>query len=434
MGYGLFLQVNHDILLVVLVLLCLPSAWLAWLVAQHCRLRRRGLAREARLLGQDLPPDSALPHVLVQVPAYNEPRVIGRIIEAVGRLDWPRDKLHIQVLDDSTDATTAIAQEGVAVLRARGIDAVLLHRADRRDFKAGALRDGLRLSDHPFVALFDVDFLPAADFLRQCLRALLADDGLAFVQTRWDCINPGASALTRAQQFILDAHFAVEETAKSWSGHVTHFAGSCGVWRRAAIDDAGGWSADTLVEDVDLCYRAQLRGWRAMLLVTVSVPGELPNTIAVWRAQQSRWTKGFGQLIRKHLVAIWRSKLTASRRLVATANLLVVGFGPLLAIALVTGAIELFVAGPSALALALTGFAIVFGFTAALVMKMLGQRMLRDIGFWSAMPQVISAMSFFVYAQLSAARGVLDGIRGIASPFVRTPKIGEPSDRPVTHA
>ena len=420
----LLVQLDHDALLASLALLCFPGAWLGWLVAENLRHRRHGLAREAELLAAPLPPDRDLPHVLVQIPTFNEPLVIRRIVEAVGAFDWPRDKLHLQVVDDSTDETTEIARDAIARLRAGGLDAVLLHRRHRDGFKAGALKEGLRRSDHPFVAIFDADFLPRRDFLRLMLRPLLADPRLAFVQARWECINADHNALTRAQRVIIDAQFAVEEAAKLWSVGFAQFSGSCGVWRRAAIEDAGGWRGDTLSEDVDLSYRALIRGWRAQLLTTVSVPGEVPDNLEAWRAQQARWTKGFAQLARKHLLALWRSDLDAPLRAVAAINLLVTGFGPLTAIALLSAMIEALSGGLTQGTIVLAAIAVVANVASAAAMGLLGQYWLHDARAAGGARRVLAAMSFFVYAHVLSAKAVLDGLRGRASIFVRTPKKG----------
>jgi cellulose synthase/poly-beta-1,6-N-acetylglucosamine synthase-like glycosyltransferase len=418
-------QLDHWIFLVALALLCLPGAWLVWLDVQHVRLRRTGMAEEAALLRRPLPAEAELPHVLVQIPTYNEPHVVGRVLQAAAALDWPRDKLHLQILDDSTDETATIAGAAVAALQAQGIDAAVLHRAERVDFKAGALRDGLSRSDHQYVAVFDADFLPAPDFLRLCLRALLADPNLAFVQARWTWLNAGENALTRAQQRLLDGHFAVEQTAKSWSGHVLNFNGSCGVWRRAAIDDAGGWTADTLTEDMDISFRAQLRGWRARFLFGVAVPGELPATIEAWRTQQYRWAKGLGQVARKLLLPVWRSRLPLAAKLTVTLNLSGCVFGTLLAVVLATGALDLALAGgPTPAAVALVVFALLQGIGGGLAQMLLAQRLLYGTDPWSEIPRIAAGISFYVYAQLAVMDGVLGGLRGRHSAFVRTPKKG----------
>src|SRR6266481_635286 len=272
-----------------LLILAILSLNLSTIVALHLFHRKRGRAEERTLLESPLPRDDRLPRVLVQLPVFNERHVIDRLIESAAAIDWPRDRLEIQVLDDSTDDTTTMARRHVERLQAQGVRATLVRRADRSGFKAGALRWGLARSDAEFVAIFDSDFVPPRDFLRRCIGPLLADPGLALVQARWEHLNATESLLTRAQALQLDAHFAIEQSARAWSGLDMPFNGTCGLWRRQAIDDAGGWHADTLTEDLDLSYRVHLKGWRTTILLDVGVPGELPDELAAWRAQQHRW-------------------------------------------------------------------------------------------------------------------------------------------------
>ncbi|HXM54025.1 MAG TPA: glycosyltransferase, partial [Candidatus Dormibacteraeota bacterium] len=232
-----------------------------------------------------------LPRVLVQLPIYNERYVAERVIEACCRLDWPRDRLEVQVLDDSDDDTPEIAAAAVARWRAAGVDIAHVRRTNRAGYKAGALAHGLTLSDAAFVAVFDADFVPAPDFLRRMLPSL-DDPDVAFVQARWAHLNEEFSLFTYLQSLMTDFHFLVEQVVRPRRGYFTNFAGSAGVWRRTAIDDAGGWSASTLTEDLDLSYRAQLRGWRSAYREDVAVPQELPVSANAYRAQQSRWATG----------------------------------------------------------------------------------------------------------------------------------------------
>jgi cellulose synthase/poly-beta-1,6-N-acetylglucosamine synthase-like glycosyltransferase len=258
------------------------------------------------------------PHVLIQLPVYNEPNVLARLLRAIAALDWPRDRLKVQVLDDSTDGTAGLAATLVARLRDNGLDVVHIHRTNRSGYKAGALANGLARDDSPFVAIFDADFVPLPDFLHRTMPILIANEKLAFVQTRWEHLNPAANLLTKAQAMMIDAHFAVEQRARSSTSLVLPFNGTCGVWRRAAIEAAGGWSADTLCEDLDLSIRARLTGWHATFLDDVAVPGELPDTLGAWRAQQFRWTKGFVQVARKLLPRVWGSPLPLGVKLALT--------------------------------------------------------------------------------------------------------------------
>lgn len=402
----------------------LVSLHLAWIVGLHFR-RHPGAGRGAEARGAPLPPDSELPTVLVQLPMFNERYVARRVIEAAAALDWPRDRLEIQVLDDSTDDTTSIAEAAVEELRRAGVNANLLHRKDRRGFKAGALEAGLACSNAPYVAMFDADFVPPADFLRRALPPLLNDPGLGLVQGRWDHLNPRQNFATRAQAMMMDAHFGVEQTARSWSGLTVPFNGTCGVWLRAAIDDAGGWYADTLTEDLDLSFRARLRGWRSRFLVDLPVPGELPSSLNAWRIQQFRWNKGFVQVARKLLPAIWRSHLPLVQKLAATGQMLqpciflcaIVAvanalFSPLLGITL----------APEVGLLGLA--AAVGGVGTAVVMAYQSQRLLRDVAVWPFLGRFLVLFSLNAGLAFSNARGVIEALAGRGSAFLRTPKRG----------
>jgi hypothetical protein len=274
-----------------LVLIALSSAFLflyginlLYLTVRAALLGPVGAARH--VAGEA--PDGA---VLVQLPIYNERYVAERVIDAVCRLDWPRERLVVQVLDDSDDDTPEIAGRAVERWRRAGVAISHVRRPARTGYKAGALAHGLTLSDAPMVAVFDADFVPAPDFLRRMLPAL-ADPGVAWVQARWGHLNDEFSLFTYLQSLMTDFHFLVEQVVRPRCGYFTNFAGSGGVWRRAAIDDAGGWSARTLTEDLDLSYRAQLRGWRAVYLEDVVVPQELPVSANAYRNQQSRWATG----------------------------------------------------------------------------------------------------------------------------------------------
>jgi cellulose synthase/poly-beta-1,6-N-acetylglucosamine synthase-like glycosyltransferase len=254
-------------------------------------------------------PDEALPPVLVQLPVRDEGALALRVAAAAARLDWPRDRLEIQLLDDGSAEYHEELARAVMELVPQGVKVSILRRNERTGFKAGNLAFGLKHSEAPYVAIFDADFVPPADFLRRIVPALVADSELAFVQARWTHANRNLNWLTRAQGLLLDAHFAVEQEGRFRAGLPISFNGTAGVWRREAIENAGGWTGDTLTEDLDLSMRCMLKGWRAAFLKDVEVPGELPETAAAWRAQQARWTKGHAQCARKLLPAIWASAL-----------------------------------------------------------------------------------------------------------------------------
>jgi cellulose synthase/poly-beta-1,6-N-acetylglucosamine synthase-like glycosyltransferase len=240
------------------------------------------------------------PSVTVQLPIYNERYVVERLIEAVCRLDYPAELLEIQVLDDSTDDTVEIAGAMVEQMRAKGVDIVHLRRPRRTGFKAGALKAGLELAKGELLAIFDADFLPEPSFLRETIP-YFTDPAVGMVQSRWGHINSDYSLLTRAQAIGIDGHFGVEQAARAWSGFFMNFNGTAGIWRKKTIIDAGGWLADTLTEDLDLSYRAQLQGWKLHFVPDIVCPAELPVTINAFKSQQHRWAKGSIQTAQKHL-------------------------------------------------------------------------------------------------------------------------------------
>jgi glycosyltransferase involved in cell wall biosynthesis len=263
----------------------------------------------------DPPAEGEWPAVVVQLPAFNERHVVEQLIDAVSRLDYPAEKLSVQVLDDSTDDTVARAAAAVDLARARGVSITHIRRPSREGFKAGALEYGLTQTDAPFVAIFDADFRPQPDYLRQVMPHLAADERLGMVQARWAHLNAEESHLTRAQALALDAHFVVEQTARNRSGLLMNFSGTAGVWRRACIADSGGWEHDTLSEDIDLSYRAQMRGWRFLYLPELGVPAEIPPLMMGFKRQQSRWATGTVQCLLKYRQRLLRSDLTLAQKL-----------------------------------------------------------------------------------------------------------------------
>ncbi len=254
-----------------------------------------------------LPPPAVLPRVTVQLPIFNEMYVADRLIASVCDLDYPKDLLEIQVLDDSTDETKEIAELAVRRHAARGFDIHYLHRVDRTGYKAGALDAGLQQSTGQFIAIFDADFIPSADFLMRTLPYFDTDPKVAMVQARWGHINQDYSLLTKVQAMLLDAHFVLEHGARNRAGCFFNFNGTAGIWRREVIPDAGGWQHDTLTEDLDLSYRAQLRGWRFVFLPDLVSPAEVPVEMNSFKSQQHRWAKGQIQTCMKLLPAILRS-------------------------------------------------------------------------------------------------------------------------------
>ncbi|MDJ0364052.1 glycosyltransferase [Hymenobacter sp. H14-R3] len=394
------------------------------------------LARRARPLPP--PPAPAVwPSVTVQLPLYNERNVVERLLDAAAALDYPADRLLIQVLDDSTDAGVALAAARVAHYRAAGHRIAHVRRPTRQGYKAGALAHGLAETDAEFIAIFDADFLPEPDFLRRVIPYFTSPD-IGMVQTRWGHLNEHDSLLTRLQAFGLNAHFLVEQVGRQAGGHFLNFNGTGGVWRRACITDAGGWHADTLTEDLDLSYRAQLRGWRFRYLPQVVAPAELPAHLDALQAQQHRWNKGAAETARKHLGRVWRTPgLPLATRLHATFHLLNSSvFAVILLMALLSVPL-LFVRAYQ------PGFELVFRLAAGFVLTLLPlayyyytawRRAGPQGGRWFG-PTFLLFLALSMGLALHNARAVVQGWLRRASPFVRTPKLGagRPGEPPARH-
>ncbi len=274
------------------------GAYLAYL---YYRLRHR--------TEPEPPPLKEYPTVTVQLPIYNEIYVVERLIRNVCRLRYPREKLEIQVLDDSTDDTRLIARRLVREYQRRGVNIVYYHRSHRNGFKAGALKEGLAKARGEFIAIFDADFVPHPDFLLRTLPYFQLDQRIAMVQTRWTHLNANYSLLTRIQSLILDYHFGIEQLVRSRAGFFLTFNGTAGVWRKKAIIDAGNWDGSTLAEDLDLSYRAQMQGWRCLFLPHITTPAELPVDVQSFKAQQFRWAKGSIEVARKLIPQVLRASL-----------------------------------------------------------------------------------------------------------------------------
>ena len=311
------------------VLLC--SAYFAVLLLlasyglhrSHLVLTCLRLRKKLRAVREQVPPvssDAELPHVTVQLPLFNEATVAVRLLDHVARFDYPRDRLEIQVLDDSTDETGQLVRAAMRRLAAdeatSDLDIAYIHRVDRTGYKAGALDAGMKVAKGELIAIFDADFLPQPDFLR-ALVGHFTDPKVGMVQARWGHLNRGHSLLTRVQALMLDGHHLVENRARAAAGWLFNFSGTGGMWRKAAIVDAGGWQHDTLTEDLDLSYRAQLGGWKFVYREDVVTPAELPEDVSAFRAQQYRWAKGTVQTSRKLLERVWTSRLGLDQRVEA---------------------------------------------------------------------------------------------------------------------
>ena len=253
-----------------------------------------------------------VPFVTIQLPVYNEMYVMDRLLENIALIDYPKDKLEIQVLDDSTDETVKTTFEHVQKLKQTGLDIKHICRTDRSGFKAGALKEGLKIAKGEYIAIFDADFLPHPNWLKKTIP-YFKDEHIGVVQTRWGHINRNYSTLTKIQAFALDAHFTLEQVGRSSKGHFINFNGTAGVWRKTCIIDAGNWEGDTLTEDLDLSYRAQLKNWKFKYLEDVETPAELPVVISAARSQQFRWNKGGAENFRKMLWRVLKAKNISSK-------------------------------------------------------------------------------------------------------------------------
>ncbi len=295
---------------------------LLWLFRRRSAVVCSEQADIVRRFRSDVPHDQ-WPNVTSQIPLYNERDVSERIIRAVAAFDYPRDKHEIQVLDDSDDGSSATVDRVVDDLRSAGVDIITVRRADRSHYKAGALEVGVRRAKGEYLAVFDADFIPPIDFLLRSVPLLESSPDLACLQGRWSHINEGESWITRAQALGIDGHFAVEQGARAWNGLLMNFNGTAGIWRKAAIDDpaVGGWSGDTLTEDLDLSYRAQLAGWRIDYSLTLDCPAELPGDINAFKSQQRRWATGSIQVAVKLLRRIWSAPLGFGQKIEATLHL-----------------------------------------------------------------------------------------------------------------
>jgi cellulose synthase/poly-beta-1,6-N-acetylglucosamine synthase-like glycosyltransferase len=370
--------------------------------------------------------DRDLPHVLVQLPVCNEGSLAVRVAGAAARMDWPKNRLTIQVLDDGDyDSHSALAG---AVMQAvpDGIEIQILHRGNRSGFKAGNLAFGLAHSDAPYVAIFDADFVPPADFLRRTVPALVADNGLAFVQARWGHANRDANWLTRVQGLLLDSHFAVEQEARFRAGLPISFNGSGGVWNRTAINQGGGWTGDTLTEDLDLSMRCMMKGWRGAVVPDLVVPGELPPTAAAWRAQQARWTKGHAQVARKLLPAVWTSDMPLWKKAAMTLQMCQFAFYTLAFTSAVISLTLMFMGAAYYPSVANLGLIVtMLGLASSLGYLYLGQRMLGRQNEAMLIPSLLLAVVFPNGLILVNPYATFEAFFSTRMDFHRTTRAGE---------
>ncbi len=382
------------------------------------RLREAEEDRSARNMQQ-------FPKLLIQLPLYNERHVAERLMIAASQLDWPSERLVIQVLDDSDDETVALVNRCADRLRREGYSIEVLRRRNRTGYKAGALAHGLGASDAEFVAIFDADFIPPPDFLRRAIQPLLADTRIGAVQCRWDHLNPDENTITQVQAIGLDYHFGIEQAAKSWAELPMHFNGTCGIWRVKAIEAAGGWQADTVTEDVDLSYRAQLAGYRVTYRFNVAVPGEIPDTVEAWRSQQYRWAKGSTQTAMKLLPRIWRSRWPLAHKITASIHLTHYSMNLLMVIGVLVYplTIPMFPDFPDEVKL-LGILALWAALGGALANYFVSQRLVRGKSFGRLLRQFPTFLSLGAGLALSNSRAIIDALTSGDAAFIRTPKKG----------
>jgi cellulose synthase/poly-beta-1,6-N-acetylglucosamine synthase-like glycosyltransferase len=364
-----------------------------------------------------------LPRVTVQLPVFNERFVVERLVEAVCRLEYPREKLDIQLLDDSTDETRQVAGQLVERYAALGHPITYLHRTDRQGYKAGALQEGLKTAKGEFIAIFDADFVPPADFLLRVVHQF-TDPQVGMVQTRWTHINRNYSFLTNVEAILLDGHFILEHGGRSRSGVFFNFNGTAGMWRRRAIDDAGGWQHDTLTEDTDLSYRAQLKGWKFVYLQEVECPAELPVEMTAFKTQQARWAKGLIQTAKKILPRVmksdvpWRIKLEAWYHLTANLSypmmiMLSVLLLPAMIIRFYQGWLQIMLID---LPLFLASTFSISSF------YLVSQKVLFPQRWWRTFLYLPFLMALGIGLTVTNSRAVLEALFGYQSSFTRTPK------------
>lgn len=383
----------------------------------YLALKRRG--RPDRQLAL---PD--LPRVTVQLPIYNELYVVDRLIEAAASLDYPPELLQIQVLDDSTDETFELVEGAVERWKARGVNLVHLFRANRAGYKAGALANGLDHADGEFIAIFDADFVPPPDFLKRALPHF-QNPRVAFIQTRWGHLNRSYSLFTSLQALAIDAHFVVEQFARSRSGYWFNFNGTAGIWRRAAIQDAGGWQFDTLTEDLDLSYRAFLRGWKAVYLRDLEVKAELPVSFGAYRRQQNRWARGSFECARKLLPSIWHAPISIRSKVEATLHLTGYGVHLLLAGLMLLYPFVLVLAQRQPTLVSLYGVALIFNLTtfAPTTFFVVSQQQLGR-SWWRMLPQILLIAVLGAGMALNTVRAAWQATFAPRGAFERTPKFG----------
>lgn len=423
MNWGLIIAVLYATSMAIIIIYGLNQVFLSF-----------AFARTNRLIEGEVPdpdhletPQANWPIVTMQLPMYNESYVAERIIDYCCALDYPKDKLEIQVLDDSTDDTKDLVAQHVEKWRAKGFDIIHVHRTNRQGYKAGALQNAMTFAKGDLIGIFDADFTPHPDFLRRMVPHFMADPKLGLVQSRWGHINGDASFLTRIQAASLDVHFAIEQYVRNKVDAFMNFNGTGGIWRRACIDDAGGWESDTLTEDLDLSYRAQLKGWHFKFLNEVEVPAELPVDMAALRAQQFRWTKGAAETSFKLLKLLWGSKQPLKVKLEGTmhlTNFIVFPFVVLVAILHVPLLyLRSIGKGPSDTYFAVLGLGFL-AFSGVVLTQLFAQKALYPN--WLRRLVILPGfMAGSMGLSINNTRAVFQALRRKRTEFVRTPKLSD---------
>ena len=385
-----------------------------WLYGKHRK-------EEPKPMGQF----EELPLVTVQLPLYNEMHVIERLLDAVAQLDYPQDKLQIQILDDSTDETVTVCEEATERLRKQGFDVEYRHRTDRTGFKAGALEAASPTAKGDYLLIFDADFIPQPELLKKLIHHF-TDPKVGMVQARWGHINEKESLLTRLQAMMLDGHLVLEQAGRSRSGHFFNFNGTAGMWRKQCIADAGGWEHDTLTEDMDLSYRAQMKGWRFVYLKDVVVPAELPPDMDGFKSQQHRWTKGSIQVCKKMFTKVWTSEEPLGIKLEATAHL-----GANFAYLLMFGVLVLVY--PANFMFQTTWMKTVFldipvflfASLSVIIFYLTAQGAQSKWGWLRALPYLPLLLALGIGMSINNGKAVIEALFNKQSDFVRTPKYGQ---------
>lgn len=421
---GLLSLVDGLFTLTMLTLILIGAGFIA-IIARFLYDELRGIEDPAPIVL----PDAELPHVLVQIPVFNEPRVTEQALRCVATLDWPRDKLHIQLLDDSTDDTPERAEAVARELRELGADIQHVRRKDRSGFKAGACAAGLRLSDAPFVAMLDADFRPPPNWLKRTVPLLVKDWTAGFVQSRCEFVNFEKNWLTRAQGLVQDGHFLVEQRTRAHAGWLFQFNGTGGIWRKETIVASGGWSDYSLCEDLDLTVRAALAGWHGIFVSDPPIPGQMPEGLRDFRRQQRRWSNGFMQVAQKTVEPLWRAPWTLTQRIAAIALIAHHVFFPAVAIGLLAlllgvilrgGSIEPYL--PALELIALMTTIVVLGFTLPPYVVLRRGSLAEYFKTMASLPPLM------VYLAFSNGAKIIQTMRGRKSTFKRTPKIDHSAD------